>query len=74
MARPLVCLCVTGKTLAEDVYIVERYKNYIDIVELRVDFLEQDERLKIRDFPSMVDVPVILTIRRKIDGGQYVEG
>ena len=74
MSRPLVCLCVTGKTLAEDVSIVEKYKNYIDIVELRVDFLEQDERLKIRDFPSMVDVPVILTIRRKIDGGQYVEG
>lgn len=74
MSRPLVCLCVTGKTLAEDVSIVEKYKNYIDIVELRVDFLEQDERLKIRDFPSMVDVPVILTIRRKNDGGQYVEG
>lgn len=74
MARPLVCLCVTGKTLAEDVEIVENYKDFIDIVELRVDFLEQDERLRIREFPSMVEVPVILTIRRKIDGGQYTEG
>lgn len=74
MARPLVCLCVTGKTLAEDVSIVENYKDFIDLVELRVDFLEEDERLRIREFPSMVDTPVILTIRRKVDGGQYVEG
>lgn len=74
MAKSLVCLCVTGKTLAEDVAIVEKYKEFIDVVELRVDFLEEDERLKIREFPAMVDIPAILTIRRKIDGGQYIEG
>ena len=74
MARPLVCICLTGKTLAEDVEIAKRYRDFIDLVELRVDFLEQDERLKIRDFPSMIDVPAILTIRRRIDGGVYMEG
>src|SRR5574344_413421 len=74
MAKSLVCLCVTGKTLAEDVAIVEKYKEFIDVVELRVDFLEENERLKIREFPSMIDVPAILTSRRKSDGGQYIEG
>ncbi|WP_149554442.1 type I 3-dehydroquinate dehydratase [Treponema pectinovorum] len=74
MARPLVCLCLTAKTLAENVKIVESYKDFIDLVELRVDFLETDERLQIRDFPSMIDVPAILTIRQKIDGGLYEEG
>ena len=74
MAKSLVCLCLSGKTLAEDVAIVKKYRNFIDVVELRVDFLEQDERLRIREFPAMIDVPAILTIRRKIDGGQYVEG
>jgi len=74
MARPLVCLCLTGKTLAEDKAITEQYIQYIDVVELRVDFLEEDERLHIRDFPGMVKVPVILTIRRVIDGGKYAEG
>ena len=44
MAKSLVCLCVTGKTLAEDVAIVEKYKEFIDVVELRVDFLEENER------------------------------
>lgn len=74
MARPLVCLCLTGKTLAEDVAITERYSEFIDLVELRVDFLEEDERLNIRNFPGMVNYPVILTIRRGIDGGQFNEG
>ncbi len=74
MAKPLVCLCLTGKTLAEDVEIVNEYINYIDLVELRADFLEDNERLNIKDFPSMIDIPCILTIRRKIDGGQYLEG
>lgn len=74
MSKSLVCLCLTGKTLAEDVEITKKYKDFIDLVELRVDFLDQDERLRIREFPSMIDVPAILTIRRKVDGGQYVEG
>lgn len=74
MSKSLICLCLTGKTLQEDVDIANKYKNFIDVVELRVDFLEQDERLKIRDFPSMIDIPAILTIRRKNDGGLYVEG
>ena len=74
MAKSLVCLCLTGKTLAEDVEIVKNSRDFIDLVELRVDFLEQDERLKIREFPEMIDVPAILTIRRKIDGGQYIDG
>ncbi|MBQ7158083.1 MAG: type I 3-dehydroquinate dehydratase [Treponema sp.] len=72
--RPLVCLCLTGKTLEEDAELVNRYRHYIDLVELRVDFLEEEERLFIREFPSMIQVPCILTIRRVSDGGHYEEG
>ena len=71
MAKPLVCLCLTGKTIEQNLSIVERYQDFIDLVELRVDFLEEDERLKIRDFPSQIEIPAILTIRRKNDGGLY---
>ncbi len=74
MAKPLVCLCLTGKTIEQNLSIVERYQDFIDLVELRVDFLEEDERLKIRDFPSQIEIPAILTIRRKNDGGLYEEG
>ena len=74
MARPLICLCLTAKTLAEDAALVNRYRQFIDIAELRADFLEEDERLHIREFPSLVSIPCILTIRRLIDGGVFREG
>ena len=74
MGRPLVCLTLTGKTLAQNLAMIERYREFIDIVELRADFLDEDERLYVRKFPKMAGLPCILTIRRKIDGGQYVDG
>ena len=72
--KPLICLCLTGSTIAEDLEIAEKYRHFIDVVELRADFLSADERLNIRNFPSLVKIPCILTIRRKIDGGKYIEG
>ena len=69
-----ICLCLTGKTLAKDLEILEKYKKYIDIAELRVDYLEPDERFLIRRFPEMAGIPVILTIRRGMDGGCFKGG
>ena len=69
-----ICLCLTEKTLSQDVALLEHYRKYVDLVELRVDCLEADERLLIRRFPEMVDLPVILTIRRERDGGQFTAG
>ncbi len=74
MARSLICLCLTGQTLEEDLDIANEYRAYIDIVELRADFLTEDERLRIREFPEMVKMPCILTIRRICDGGRYSDG
>jgi 3-dehydroquinate dehydratase/shikimate dehydrogenase len=44
------------------------------MVELRADYLSQEERFSIRRFPALAGLPVILTIRRKSDGGQYDAG
>lgn len=74
MNRPKICLTLTGRTIDEDLKILDKYRSYIDIAELRADFLEQEERLKVREFPSRAGLPCILTVRRKIDGGQFVEG
>jgi 3-dehydroquinate dehydratase/shikimate dehydrogenase len=65
---------LTGKTLARNLEVLEKYRKYTDIAELRVDCLEPDERFQIRRFPEMAGLPVILTIRRSIDGGAYVGG
>jgi 3-dehydroquinate dehydratase/shikimate dehydrogenase len=72
MAR--ICLCLTGKTLERDLELLEKYRKYVDIAELRVDFLEADERFLIRRFPEQAGIPVILTIRRDIDGGRFTGG
>ena len=74
MESPKICLTLTGKTLAEDLELLNKYRSYVDMAELRVDFLNQDERLYARRFPSMAGLPCILTIRREIDGGKFVEG
>jgi 3-dehydroquinate dehydratase/shikimate dehydrogenase len=54
--------------------LIEKYRNYIDMVELRVDCLTPDERFFIRRFPEMAGLPALLTIRRDIDGGRFAEG
>jgi 3-dehydroquinate dehydratase/shikimate dehydrogenase len=54
--------------------ILDKYRKYVDIAELRVDFLDPDERFLIRRFPEMAGLPVILTIRREAEGGHFVGG
>lgn len=69
-----LCLCLTGKTLEKDLGILRKYQKYADLAELRVDYLEPDERLLIRRFPEMAGIPIILTIRREADGGRFNGG
>jgi 3-dehydroquinate dehydratase/shikimate dehydrogenase len=68
-----ICLCLTGKTLAEDLKLLEQNRRYIDVAELRVDCLDPGEWLSIRRFPRLAGLPVVLAIRRDIDGGYYSE-
>ncbi|MDR2194400.1 MAG: type I 3-dehydroquinate dehydratase [Treponema sp.] len=69
-----ICLCLTGNTLERDMQLLKKYRRYIDLVELRVDYLTPDERFFIRKFPEMAGLPSILTIRRDTDGGRFSEG
>ena len=69
-----ICLRLTAKTVGRDLEILEKYRKYADIAELRVDCLDPDERFLIRRFPEQAGMPVILTIRRSKDGGQYIGG
>ncbi|MDR2136553.1 MAG: type I 3-dehydroquinate dehydratase [Treponema sp.] len=69
-----ICLCLTAKTIAADLEILARNRSCIDIAELRVDCLAPDERFLIRNFPEQAGLPVILTIRREKDGGNFAEG
>lgn len=74
MNKPLICLTLSRPTIQEDLKLIETYRPYIDLVELRADYLSEDECLHIRKFPRLANIPCILTIRRRIDGGLYVGG
>jgi len=69
-----ICLCLSAKTLERNLEILGKYRKYADIAELRVDCLDPNERLMIRRFPELADIPVILTIRRVVDGGFFDGG
>ena len=71
MGHPLVCMTLTGSSLEEDVKLTKKYEKYIDLVELRADFLTPEDQLNVRKFPSLISKPCILTIRREMDGGKF---
>ena len=71
---PKVCLVLTENTIEKDIQLLERYRQWIDAVELRADFLNPQELLHIRQFPRLARIPVILTIRRLLDGGTFRGG
>jgi 3-dehydroquinate dehydratase / shikimate dehydrogenase len=71
---PKLCLSLTGSKLDDDLALAQRYRDRVDLYELRVDCLSHEERFYLRRFPGLVDKPVILTVRRRVDGGKYTEG
>ncbi len=71
---PKICLVLTENTIDKDIQLIERYRPWIDIVELRADFLDPQELLHIRTFPKIAHIPAILTIRRFLDGGTFKGG
>ncbi len=66
----MICLTLSGPTLAHNLKEVRINRQYIDICELRLDLLTPEEIKKAHTFPSLVDLPVILTYRRVQDGGK----
>ncbi len=72
--KPKICICLTGKTIDEDIRILDRYRSVVDYVELRADCLDPSERFYIRSFPERAGLPSMLTIRRTQEGGKFNDG
>ena len=66
----MICLTLSGPTLSNNLKEVKENRNFVDILELRLDLLSPEEQKKASQFPSLVDLPVILTCRRVADGGK----
>ena len=70
----LICLTLTAPTIGQDLEILDRYREFVDIAELRADFLDTSEYPHIRAFPEKAQLPCILTVRRESDGGRFEGG
>jgi 3-dehydroquinate dehydratase/shikimate dehydrogenase len=66
-----ICLSLTAPTLEQDLRLVDSRRPFIDMVEVRADFLESGEFAHLPSFPKRAGLPSILTIRRRRDGGQW---
>ena len=66
----MICLTLSGPTIEDNLRALNDNKDYVDICELRLDLLSSSEVPKAVDFPTLVDIPVILTLRRVSDGGK----
>ena len=71
MEKSRICLALTESTIEANVNLIWKYRDSIDMAELRADFLDPYQLAYIFKFPSLVDLPVILTFRRKFDGGKF---
>ena len=73
----LITLCLTGDTLTDNSRYLQSYGEHIDMAELRLDCLASVRHAGTVDseevgaFVRRSPVPLILTVRRDIDGGYY---
>lgn len=67
-----VCLVLGQSTLRQNLEVYERWRPWVDRVELRADRLEPAEWKDLGRWPLLGRVPCILTLRRPEDGGSFV--
>ena len=70
----MICLSLTESAIDDDIALLGRYRRFVQLAELRADWLKPEQMPLLKEFPRRVDLPVILTIRRKKDGGRWEGG
>ncbi|MDD4082163.1 MAG: shikimate dehydrogenase [Sphaerochaetaceae bacterium] len=68
----MLCLTLAKKTIEEDIADFWKNRAYIGIAEIRLDALDFKELEKVSSLTNQVDLPLILTCRRKADGGFWM--
>ena len=66
-----LCLCLAEETIEADLRVAAAYATHVDLLELRADFLAAGEAALAGRLPRLVELPVILTLRRARDGGRF---
>jgi 3-dehydroquinate dehydratase / shikimate dehydrogenase len=67
----MICLTLMENSLDANLEILRKYRSFIDMVELRLDMLVDPLLISPEIVKCKFDIPVIITYRRKKDGGKY---
>lgn len=65
----MIALVLTGRNLDQNLRLIDDYRPFIDMAELRTDYLDSIDAALVREFPRRAGIPLILTLRRVSDGG-----
>lgn len=71
MNKIKICCVVNGTNLKEFISNLESVQKIADLIELRVDYIENLRTSDIREIKSKIIKPAIFTCRKKTEGGKY---
>jgi len=67
----MLCLSLMENSIEKNLAAFKKYQKIIDIVELRLDMLEDPLKIPPVNIRQIFSVPIIITFRRDIDGGNF---
>ena len=67
----MICLTLVENSIKDNIIVFKKYQNIIDIVEIRLDMLDDPLKIPPVKIRKMFSVPVIITYRREVDGGNF---
>lgn len=76
--KVVICLCLTGSSHSQNTLLIQKYRANIDMLELRVDLLNQSEQTwqLISEWTDHTkahhNLPIIFTVRLPQDGGKWI--
>ncbi|MCK5196799.1 MAG: type I 3-dehydroquinate dehydratase, partial [Spirochaetales bacterium] len=67
----MICLTLTENSIESNLKVLEKNRHLIDMAELRLDMLCDPLAVDPGIIKSKFELPLIITYRKKIDGGRY---
>jgi 3-dehydroquinate dehydratase / shikimate dehydrogenase len=67
----MICLTLMEQSIDKNLKVLEKYQHQVDMIELRLDTLLRPLDISPDKVRSDFNLPVIITFRRKIDGGKF---
>ena len=62
----MICLTLTGKTSAENAVIIKKFRESIDLVEVRLDFLQKEILRDLRSIKVFFHFRLLLPFGEKV--------